>query len=309
VSGTGSLDLDSLRERVNQQLLALTTASVTDHPNQARYEALAEACHYVVANGGKRVRPALVYLAAAACSSQATPTAAAAASGLDHAACAIELLHTYSLVHDDLPAMDDDDLRRGRPSCHVAFDEATAILVGDALQARAFELLAIAPGLTPAQKLDMVATLAAAAGSLGMVGGQFVDITATDATLGLDQLRAMHEAKTGAIICAALTMGAAGGGADPAQRAALEQFGHHIGLAFQVVDDVLDVSGTAASLGKTGGKDSAANKPTYVSLMGLEGARQEAERLLEAALEALAPLGADAEPLRSLARFIVERDR
>jgi geranylgeranyl pyrophosphate synthase len=228
---------------------------------------------------------------------------------VDAPAGALEFIHTYSLVHDDLPAMDDDDLRRGRPSLHKAYDEATAILVGDGLQARAFELLATAPGLSAGQRMAMVRELARAAGPDGMVGGQYIDIRATDTDMGLEELKAMHGLKTGALIRASLALGGIAADASEAQLAALDAYGEHIGLAFQVVDDILDVEGDTATLGKTRGKDSEANKPTYVKLMGLEGAREEARRLLEEGLAALSCFGESAGPLRELARYIVERDR
>ncbi len=264
---------------------------------------LTEASLYSVESGGKRVRPALLYASALAVSGELDYPR------LTGPACAVELIHTYSLVHDDLPAMDDDDLRRGRPSLHKAFDEATAILVGDGLQARAFELLATAPGMSAEQRVAMVETLAAAAGAAGMVGGQFIDIGATGSDMSLEQLKAMHSLKTGALIQAALALGGIAAGGDERQLDALDSYGEHIGLAFQVVDDILDVEGDTQTLGKTRGKDTEANKPTYVRLMGLEGARSEAQRLLQAAVDALAGFGAHADRLRDLAHYIVERDR
>ncbi len=251
--------------------------------------------------GGKRIRPTLCYASAAAIGNGEQ-----AAS--DHLAAALELIHTYSLIHDDLPAMDDDDLRRGKPSLHKAYDEATAILVGDGLQARAFELLADAPGLSAEQKVRMLKVLAGAAGPNGMVGGQFIDIQATNIDMGLAELQNMHALKTGALIRASLALGGIAARASEEQMAALDDYGKHIGLAFQVVDDILDVVGDTATLGKTRGKDDEANKATYVKVMGLEGARQEARRLLEAALAALEGFGESADHLRELARYIVERD-
>ena len=247
MSAQTRLTLPTLQARVNDKLGILTNSEPGSTPNRAAYLQLTQACDYVVSIGGKRVRPALVYLAAHAVDDNALT--AAGEQAVDYAACAIELLHTYSLVHDDLPAMDDDDLRRGQPSCHIAYDEATAILVGDTLQARAFELLASAPGITAEQKTDMISVLARAAGSNGMVGGQFVDIQATNTALNLEQLQAMHEAKTGAIIGAALAMGGIVAHATETKAAALQRFGEHIGLAFQVVDDVLDVAGGRGSAG------------------------------------------------------------
>lgn len=203
-----------------------------------------EATNYALTNGGKRIRAIMVYAAADAVSSDKFSGA------LDPIACAIELIHTYSLVHDDLPAMDDDDLRRGKPTLHKAYDEATAILVGDGLQARAFELLADAEGFSAAQRIAMIKTLAAASGLAGMVGGQFVDISSTGKDLTLEQLQAMHALKTGALIRAALAMGGIAAGASAQQLAALDEYGSHIGLAFQVVDDILDVEGDTATLSK-----------------------------------------------------------
>ncbi len=264
---------------------------------------LMQAASYSAANGGKRIRPVLVYTAALAVDPQLSD------ASLGSAVCAIELIHTYSLIHDDLPAMDDDDLRRGKPSLHKAYDEATAILVGDGLQARAFELLADAPGLSPEQKVRMIKVLAAASGPRGMVGGQFIDIQATNSDMTLAQLQAMHSLKTGALIRAALALGGIAAGATDAQLSALDDYGTHIGLAFQVVDDILDVEGSTQTLGKTGGKDDAANKPTYVKLLGLDGAKLEAQRLLQEALDALQDFGESADLLRDLARYIVARDR
>lgn len=290
--------LQQARQRCEQALPRLLGS---DEPIPGALAGLYEATHYSLMSGGKRVRPMLVYTAAEALGADASHPA------LDHAACAIEMLHVYSLVHDDLPAMDDDDLRRGRPSCHRAFGEATAILVGDGLQARAFELLAEAPGLEPAQRVAMVRTLAAAAGMQGMVGGQAIDIAATDTQPGISYIEAMHERKTGALIRAALAIGGIAAGGNPDQLEALQRYGRSIGLAFQVVDDILDVTADTAVLGKTGGKDSDANKPTYVSLLGLAGARRQAAALLEDSLAALEDLGEQALRLRQLAEFIVQR--
>lgn len=262
---------------------------------------LSTASLYALSNGGKRIRPIMTYASSVSTGSKTDNLA------LDHAACAIELIHTYSLIHDDLPAMDDDDLRRGKPSCHKAFDEATAILAGDALHSLAFELLADAPGLNAEQRIAMIKILAAAAGPRGMVGGQAIDITATDSEMTLEQLQTMHELKTGALIRAALALGGIASGASQTQLMALDNYGRHIGLAFQVVDDVLDVESDTATLGKTQGKDSEANKATYVKLMGVEGAKSEARCLLAEALAALEDFGDTANHLRDLARYIIER--
>lgn len=263
---------------------------------------LSEASRYSLDIGGKRIRPTLCYAAADAVQHSQM-------QAIDHAACAMELIHTYSLIHDDLPAMDNDDLRRGKPSLHKAYDEATAILVGDGLQAKAFELLAQATGLCADQQLAMIRVLAAAAGNQGMVKGQFFDIQATDSALSLDELKTMHSLKTGALIRASLALGGIAASATTTQLAALDDYGTHIGLAFQVVDDILDVEGDTETLGKTQGKDSEANKATYVKLLGLEGAKHEARRLLDSAIIAIEGFGSSAGPLRGLARYIVERNR
>ncbi len=296
--------LRSSKERVDRQLVSFATDQATTPPAIGEtLDALTLACQYALTNGGKRIRPILVYAAAQALGHQGLDT------DLDHIACALEMIHSYSLVHDDLPAMDDDDIRRGRPSCHKAFDEATAILAGDALQAQAFELLADAPGFSDRQKIDMIKVVAAAAGPRGMVGGQFIDIHATNSDITVAQLKAMHSLKTGALIRAALALGGIAASAGEQQLFALDAYGMHIGLAFQVVDDILDVEGDTQTLGKTLGKDSAANKPTYVKLLGLAGAQTEARRLLGEALQALGDFGSSADLLRDLARYIVERDR
>ena len=292
------------KNQVDRQLADFATDQATTAAGTGEaLDTISQACSYVLTNGGKRIRPTLVYAAAQALGHKGHGT------DLDHVACALEMIHTYSLVHDDLPAMDDDDLRRGRPSCHKAFNEATAILAGDALQAWAFELLADAPGFNAAQRVALIKSLAKAAGLQGMVGGQAMDIAATNSNVNLQQLQSMHAFKTGAIIRAALTMGGIAASASAEQLSALDTYGTHIGLAFQVVDDILDVDGNAETLGKTQGKDSKANKPTYVSLMGLDGAKKESQRLLQAALEALGEFGVSADSLRGLAHYIIARDR
>jgi farnesyl diphosphate synthase/geranylgeranyl diphosphate synthase type II len=278
-----------------------TDPTVDQKPGIPGFQA---ALDYALQSGGKRIRPQLLFAAGYSVTGDLAED-----TYLSHPACAIELIHTYSLIHDDLPAMDDDDLRRGKPTLHKAYDEATAILVGDGLQARAFELIADAPGLSPEQKVTIIKVLAEAAGLQGMVGGQYIDISSTGKDLTLEQLQAMHALKTGALIRAALAMGGIAAGASEEQLAALDEYGRHIGLAFQVVDDILDVEGDTKTLGKTQGKDDDANKPTYVKLMGLDGAKEEARRLLRAAIAALDGFGESADHLRELARYIVERDR
>jgi farnesyl diphosphate synthase len=256
------------------------------------------AMRHAVLAGGKRLRPLLVY---------ATGNALEAAdAALDAAACAVELIHAYSLVHDDLPAMDDDDLRRGRPTVHVAFDEATAILTGDALQALAFEVLAKAPQ-GDAAKVAMLACLAEAAGAAGMCGGQAIDIDAVGESLSLQALKAMHARKTGALIRAAVRLGGLAAGADAATQSCLDEYAGALGLAFQIKDDLLDVEADSATLGKTAGKDAAANKPTYVALLGLDGARRalDAEqRRLHAALQGLS---CDTSALAALGDLAAQR--
>ena len=263
---------------------------------------LHRAMRYAVLGGGKRLRPLLVY---------ATGTAfGAALARLDSSAAAVEIIHAYSLVHDDLPAMDDDDLRRGRPTCHVAFGEAMAILAGDALQALAFEVLANDTTLAadPMAHLAMLRSLAAACGSHGMAGGQAFDLAAVGKTLSAAELERMHVHKTGALIRASVRLGALGAGcADADALAALEAYGHCIGLAFQVRDDLLDIEADTAQLGKTAGKDVAANKPTYPAILGVDASRAELASLTTRALEALASFDARANCLRDLARFVAAR--
>ncbi|MVW71266.1 MULTISPECIES: polyprenyl synthetase family protein [unclassified Bordetella] len=267
---------------------------------------LHEAMRYAVLGGGKRVRAALVYAAGQAC--QISGNTVAVTASLDRAAAAVELIHAYSLVHDDLPCMDDDVLRRGRPTAHVQFDEATAMLAGDALQPLAFELLAEMP-IAPALVVQASRALAQAAGSLGMAGGQAIDLHSVGHTLSRDELQTMHTMKTGAMLACSVALGGIVSGASSATRAALDDYAAAIGLAFQVVDDILDVTADTADLGKTAGKDAAGNKPTYVSLLGLDDARALAEELRTAAHAALLPLGDSASMLARLADYIVLRDR
>ncbi|HEV3165848.1 MAG TPA: farnesyl diphosphate synthase [Isosphaeraceae bacterium] len=261
---------------------------------------LAAAMRYSVLGGGKRLRPILVLLAAEACG--ADPAAALPA------ACALEMVHTYSLIHDDLPAMDDDDLRRGRPTCHKAFDEATAVLAGDALLTLAFELLA--RHVRPAEAAAAcVRTLAEAAGPAGMVGGQMADLEAegrTDATL--EALEAIHRRKTGALLRASVRLGGLVAEASEDRLRALDRYGQGVGLAFQIVDDLLDVEGDEAKLGKRVGKDSGLGKWTYPGVLGSEGSRLRARQVVEDATAALEPLGDQGARLRALALDLLERD-
>jgi farnesyl diphosphate synthase len=264
---------------------------------------LHRAMRYAVLGGGKRLRPLLVYAAGTALG--------APLERLDAAAAAVEIIHAYSLVHDDLPAMDDDSLRRGRPTCHVAFGEATAILAGDALQAVAFEVLAGDAHVadTPSILVEMLHTLATACGSQGMAGGQALDLAAVGRTLDLTGLERMHVFKTGALIRASVRLGAlAAGCRDAALLAALERYGHCVGLAFQIRDDILDVEGNSAILGKTAGKDVANAKPTYPALLGMAGARAQLAQLTRTAIDALQPIAVRADELVALAHYVAERE-
>ena len=286
-------DCRSRIERVLEQALSLPDSGT------AR---LREAMRYSVLGAGKRLRPTLVYLTGEALGAPLTQ--------LDGPAAAVELIHVYSLVHDDLPAMDDDDLRRGRPTCHRAYDEATAILVGDALQALAFAVLANEPssGASTPSRLEMIRVLARATGTSGMAGGQAVDLAAVGRTLTVTAIEDMHRRKTGALIQGSVLLGAlAAGVSGGAELAGLERFGADIGLAFQIQDDILDVEGDPALLGKSIGADAAHRKPTYPSTVGLTAARARAGELRDAAVAALGPLGARAAALAQLADFIVER--
>ena len=259
------------------------------------------AMRYVVLGGGKRVRPMLAFAAGEAVG--ADPEL------VERAACAVELIHVYSLTHDDLPCMDDDDLRRGKPTCHVQFDEATALLVGDALQSLAFEALATPrAGLDGTVQAEMLGLLARASGSRGMAGGQAVDLYSTGKSLDLAELEFMHIHKTGALIQAAVLLGGLSlGGLSATARSGLEHYARCVGLAFQVMDDVLDAETDSATLGKTAGKDAKNDKPTYVSLLGLSHARALADDMLADARATLLPFGPPAARLESLAEYIVHR--
>ena len=258
------------------------------------------AMRHAALNGGKRIRPLLVY---------ATGHALGADDqALDDAALAVELIHCYSLVHDDLPAMDDDALRRGQPTVHIAFDEATAILAGDALQSLAFERLAGAP-LPAEAKVAMLRELAIASGHAGMCGGQALDIDATGQRIDLPQLERLHAMKTGALLRAAVRLGALAAGADAAQHAALDRYADALGLAFQVKDDLLDIEGDSATLGKTAGKDLAQDKATFPALIGIEASRARLQALAGTMQAALQALQADTRALAALGRRVVERDR
>ena len=269
-------------------------------PAQAMPGRLHEAMRYAVQGGGKRVRPLLVFAAG--------ELVQAPVGALASAAAAVEMIHAYSLVHDDMPCMDDDDLRRGKPAVHIRYDEATALLAGDALQAQAFLVLAGGEG-SPANRLAMVSLLASAAGSTGMCGGQAIDLASVGISLPLAELENMHRLKTGALLRASVLLGMLCGTGPlvAADRAALEVYSDAIGLAFQVVDDVLDATADSGTLGKTAGKDAQHNKPTYVSILGLEKSRALAMQLRDEACQAVAGWGDDAIRLRELADLIVQR--
>ncbi len=263
---------------------------------------LQEAMRYSVMGGGKRVRPVLVYAAGRALNVDLQK--------LDAIACAVEMIHAYSLVHDDLPAMDDDDLRRGRPTCHKAFDEATAILAGDALQALAFEVLAKDADMDcdADTRLKMIMLLAEASGSVGMAGGQAIDLAAVGQQLNLQQLENMHQLKTGALIRASVLLGAmASPETSNEQLQQLSEYAHYVGLAFQIQDDILDVIGDTETLGKPQGSDEQQNKPTYPALLGLDGAKERAMECHQKAMLALQDFNDSADTLRQLSNFIVER--
>ena len=283
----------SLRCQV-EAALARYTQYDADCPPQ-----LAEAIRHSLLAPGKRLRPLLVLMACEACGYE--PAAAIAA------ACSVEMIHTYSLIHDDLPAMDDDELRRGRPSCHVKFGEATAILAGDALLAQAFEILAhdIEP---PEIAARCVAELAHAAGPSQLVGGQEDDLKHEFNGGGIEQLKRIHRRKTGAMIRVSLRLGGLIGGADREQLAALDAYGGKIGMAFQIVDDLLDLSGDPSTMGKKTGKDADHGKLTFPAVLGIEASRQQAERLAQEACAALAGFGSRAAGLEALARYILERN-
>jgi len=289
-------DLARWRERADA---ALQRALPEPHSPPQRLHA---AMRHAVLLGGKRMRPLLVYAAGS--------TFGATVETLDAPAVAVELIHAYSLVHDDLPAMDDDALRRGQPTVHVAFDEATAILAGDALQSLAFEVLADAD-VAAATRVDLLRTLARASGAAGMCGGQALDLAATGngGSLSVHALEELHSLKTGALIRAAVRMGALCGGASAEELEYLDSYAAALGLAFQVRDDILDIEGDSATLGKTAGKDVAQGKATFPALIGLDASRERLDELRRAMDEALAPLGERTNALAALGRMAIERDR
>ncbi|MBU3616060.1 polyprenyl synthetase family protein [Polynucleobacter sp. JS-Polo-80-F4] len=263
---------------------------------------LHEAMRYAAQGGGKRIRPLLVYAAGELGDCKESGEA------LDAAAVSIECIHAYSLVHDDLPCMDDDDLRRGRPTVHKAFDEATALLVGDALQTRSFEILTNT-NCDAQARLKMISALAAASGSRGMAGGQAIDLESVGKKLDLPGLKQMHAMKTGALLSCAVELGGIAVSLNPSQMVNLQNYSKSLGLAFQIVDDVLDATADSQTLGKTAGKDAAANKPTYVTLMGLDYAQKQAKELQEMAIASLDGFGAPAQALKDLALLVVNRGK
>lgn len=288
-------DWQARAQAQTETLLENLMPSENDTPQE-----LHRAMRYAVLGGGKRLRPLLVLAASEL--GQADPDATA------HAMAAVELIHAYSLVHDDMPAMDNDSLRRGKPTCHIAYGEAAALLAGDALQTLAFDIITRPAALPAERRLEMAALLARAAGSLGMAGGQAIDLANVGKTLTQSGLEHMHRLKTGALIRAAVRLGGlACPDLDDTALHSLDSYAAALGLAFQVIDDVLDCAADTATLGKTAGKDAQNNKPTYVSLMGEKAAAQYAETLTAQALAALAPFGGRAENLRALARFVTAR--
>ncbi len=296
-TGTPDAQVRALVERANAALLlVLPTEDAT--PTQ-----LHRAMRYAVLSGGKRLRPLLVYAAGYAIGD--------GGEALDTAACAVELIHAYSLIHDDLPAMDDDQLRRGKPTCHVVFGDAMAILAGDALQALAFELLSTPRypgGVDATTQLRMLHTLGQACGSSGMAGGQALDLSAIGRSIDVAALESMHAHKTGALIRASVLLGALAGGCNQdTTLEAMDSYAHAVGLAFQVRDDILDVEGATDVLGKTAGKDAAGDKPTFPSILGMDASRTHLDRLIERALEAIAPLRGDTRPLTWLAHYAARR--
>ena len=296
LSDSTSVWLQRSIERVDQAILK----SFDDQVSAA--SGLKTAMHYAATGGGKRVRPLLVYATASLAGKELDQL-----PGIDACAVAVELFHTYSLVHDDLPCMDNDDLRRGRPTVHKAFDEASALLVGDALQTMAFQLIAQS-ALNNAQKVQVITSLSMAGGLAGMAGGQAIDLASVGKQLKKNELEQMHRLKTGALLRAAVQIGAIAIHLNEQEKKSLDVFASALGLAFQVVEDILDASSDSQTLGKTAGKDAAANKPTFVSLMGLDGAREFARQLHQEALDSLSIWGDNADLLRAIAGKVVTRE-
>jgi len=286
---------NQVRSRVDVAL----EKSLTSRDHSA--SGLLEAMRYSLLNGGKRIRPLLVYAAAEACGRDNR--------GVLACACAVELIHAYSLVHDDLPAMDDDDLRRGKPTTHIVYDEATAILAGDALQTMAFEWLALAEFDSSEQALICISELAKASGAEGMAGGQYIDLRAVGGNLSHDELQIMHEMKTGALICASVRLGAIAAGLrqTDAEFQTVSKYGRAIGLAFQIKDDLLDATGSTEVIGKRSGADASHDKPKFVSLLGVSGAQAQLEKSYAAAIAAANEFGAAGDRLTDLANLVSQR--
>lgn len=288
-----------------KEKIALVDAALEKYlpKEEERPQSLHQAMRYSIFAGGKRVRPVLML---AACEA-----VGGAVENAMPAACAMEMIHTYSLIHDDLPAMDDDDFRRGRPTNHKVFGEAIAILAGDGLLTEAFKLMSnprFADGIDPAARLAVIYEIATCAGTYGMVGGQVVDMESEGKPdMDLPTVQYIHTHKTGALIKASVVAGALLGGADDKQLAAIRRYGEAAGLAFQIADDILDIEGTTEEIGKDAGSDEARGKATYPAVMGLAAAKQEAQAMMDEAMQALEMFGAAAEPLREIARYIVER--
>ena len=290
-----------------ENILAGNSQTLVDYFQNifARYAAapprLIEAIAYSILAGGKRLRPTLIIESASACGGDDAARKIALS-----AAAAMELIHTFSLVHDDLPAMDNDDLRRGLPTNHKVFGEALAILAGDAMVTMAFELLAT--DLAPQLAAPMIRELACGSGPCGMIGGQVLDMDGEHRRLALDELQRLHRMKTGALLTSSCRLGAMAAAASPSQLGAITRFGEHLGLAFQIVDDILDETSTPEQMGKATNKDAAKGKNTYPALLGLKGSRVEADRQMDMAMQALKPLGPSADTLRAVAHFVVDRN-
>jgi geranylgeranyl pyrophosphate synthase len=288
------IELQSLFNNRNSTYCSLVNPALTATLNSA--------INYSLLSGGKRIRPLLVYAAAEAIGGTDLP------EDIDSIAAAVECIHCYSLIHDDLPAMDDDDLRRGQPTSHIKFGEASAILAGDALNTAAFEILANLEATGSVTKIDLIRILSASAGVRGMVAGQYIDLQAANQTISTEHLRCMHQLKTGALIRAAVAMGASAAGASVVQLEALDEYANAIGLAFQVIDDILDIESTTEQLGKQQGADIEQNKSTFPALIGLEETKAEAASLHQRAIKALDSFGTKATPLRQLADYIIQRN-
>ncbi len=300
--------IEQCQRRVNNTLERALSNTSARHPKAPPSNTLLSAMRYSLLSGGKRFRPCLVYAAALAANNKSNATIQDLGDATDKTASALEMIHAYSLIHDDLPAMDNDDLRRGKATCHIAFDEATAILAGDALQSLAFEHLTQINSLEPEKLVELVAILARAAGPTGMVLGQAIDVSATGEALNQDQLQTMHQRKTGDLIVASVLMGAHSVACtNEATLAALASYGEHLGLAFQIRDDLLDAEGSTRTLGKHAGADQRLTKATYTSILGCDGAKHALEQAHQQSLSAINQLGSKANLLRGIAGHTVDR--